>query len=453
MREPSSSVTPEDARPAAGPRDHPLRALLTGEIHARPYPAIAPPMRASHLALVSGEDAAEAERAHIATLCARLGAPPPPADATHFAHDFGAFSLLWERHTEFSTYTIMVRGPFADPFGDDGRAADAPPVARVPADWLAALPGERLVATHVAFYGRETPPPDDERLARLFRGNPVAGGGMLGGGARGWSDFRLHDDGFGRVLLYDLRLKKDQAGRLLQRVLEIETYRMMALLALPMARRDGPLVSEIDRALTGAMDRMREATDAEDESRLLDELTRLSARLEAIQAANSYRFGAARAYYGLVARRLEELREVRIEGSQPWRPFLERRLAPAIRTCESLARRQEALSQRLARATGLLRTRINVTLERQNRDLLASMNRRARLQIRLQETVEGLSVVAISYYAVGLIGYAAKALAKGGLPIDPGLAQGIAIAPVALAVWLGIRRLRTVVARRESDGR
>ncbi len=444
--DPSSSNHPS----AAGKwRDHPLRAALTGEIHARPYPLILPPVRASHLAFASGEDAAEAERAHVARLCARLGAPAPAAGATHFAHDFGDFSILWERHTEFSTYTILVAGPFEAPFGGPG---DEMPIARPPADWIAGLPGERLVATHVAFLGRDAPAPDDSRLAEWFDGNPVAGGGMLGGGARGWSDFRIHGDGFGRVLLHDVRLKEDQPGRLLQRVLEIETYGMMALLALPLARRDGPRVSEIDRALTAAMDRMREVSDADDESRLLDELTRLSARLEAILAANSYRFAAARAYHGLVERRLDELREVRVEGRQPWKPFLERRLTPAIRTCESLARREEALSRRLGRATGLLRTRINVTLERQNRDLLASMNRRVRLQIRLQETVEGLSVVAISYYAVGLVGYAAKALAATGVPVDPGVAQGIAILPVAAVAWFGIRRLRSAVTRRASDG-
>ena len=47
-------------------------------------------------------------------------------------------------------------------------------------------------------------------------------------------------------------------------------------------------------------------------------------------------------------------------------------------------------------------------------NLLGAMNRRQQLQLRLQATVEGLSVAAITYYIVGLVGYAAKGLKEGG---------------------------------------
>ena len=146
-------------------------------------------------------------------------------------------------------------------------------------------------------------------------------------------------------------------------------------------------------------------------------------------------------------RRIEELREERIEGIQTIAEFMDRRLAPAMRTCESVGERLEACATRLGRVSALLRARVEVALEAQNRDLLASMDRRARLQLRLQQTVEGLSVAAITYYVVGLIAYAAKAAHGVGLTLDPDLAAGLAVIPAALAVWWGVRRIRRGLRR------
>ena len=138
---------------------------------------------------------------------------------------------------------------------------------------------------------------------------------------------------------------------------------------------------------------------------------------------------------------------IRVEGFQTISEFMDRRLAPAMRTCESVAERQERLSARLMRAANLLRTRVDVALEGQNRDLLASMNRRARLQLRLQQTVEGLSVVAISYYLLSLIGYLARAVTAAGVPLEVDLAVGLAVLPVAALVWFGVRRVRRRVTK------
>ena len=122
---------------------------------------------------------------------------------------------------------------------------------------------------------------------------------------------------------------------------------------------------------------------------------------------------------------------------------MERQLKPAIRTCQSVGARQEVLARRLARACQLLRARIEVTLQEQNRDLLHSMDQRAHLQLRLQETVEGLSVVAISYYAIELIGYVIDALAgASGRPWLGEVGAGVAVPIVVAIVWIGIRRIR-----------
>ncbi len=233
----------------------------------------------------------------------------------------------------------------------------------------------------------------------------------------------------------------------MQRLFEIETYRMLALLALPLARRHGPELSRSGARLTEMTARLAAIEGLEDERRLLGELTRMSAEIEDMAATASYRFAAARAYDALVRRRVAELRETRFEGMQTIGEFLERRLAPAMATCEAVAARLEARSDRVSRASQLLRTRIDIALEAQNGELLRSMDRRARLQLRLQQTVEGLSVAAISYYLVGLVGYAAKALKAAGVALDADLVTGLSIPLVVGLVGFGVWRLRRLVQR------
>ena len=415
------------------------RAALNNEVHARPFAALEAPERVSHLAVLWGDGGAPADFAHLAALCEKSGVAPPPGTATHFAAEFGAFRLKWERHTEFSTYTFLRAGPFSGPAGDDPFAD--PAIARVPQAWLAHLPGSVLVAVHLALLPIASAENDAELVARTLVPDTTAGSLIAGGGAMAYTDFRLHEDGFGRILVREIRLSARQAGRMMQRLLEIETYRMMALLALPAAREHGAAIDAIGAELARITQDIAGASGLDDERRLLDRLVRLSAEAERIASATTFRFGAGRAYYALVRRRIEELREQRVEGMQTIGEFMDRRLAPAMRTCESVGERLEAISTRLARVSALLRARVDVALEAQNRDLLASMNRRARLQLRLQQTVEGLSVAAISYYVVGLVAYAAKAAKGAGIPVDPDIAAGVAILPVALAVWFAIRRL------------
>jgi uncharacterized membrane-anchored protein len=95
----------------------------------------------------------------------------------------------------------------------------------------------------------------------------------------------------------------------------------------------------------------------------------------------------------------------------------------------------------------MLHTRVDIVRERQNQQLLASMDRRARLQLRLQETVEGLSIAAITYYLVGLVGYAARGLSAAGWPLDAELVMGVSIPIVAVIAALGIRYVRRTIVR------
>ncbi|NIA72192.1 DUF3422 domain-containing protein [Pelagibius litoralis] len=429
-----------------GLRDHPLRAALNAEVHSRPFASLQAPERISHLALLSGERGAERDRRHVAALCERFAVAAPTAGDNHFMADFGPFRLKWERHTEFSTYTFFQNGAF-DPAAFSGFAVDL-----VPRDWVIGLPGDLLVGVHLDLLDHKMPLPDAAALARLFGHDNIVGSLVSGGSAEVWMDFTVQDDGFARIMLRDISLHPRQAGRLVQRFLEIETYRIMALLAFPAAKRHGGVLAATGERLTGITGRMTEIEGMGEERALLDELTAFSSEIEDVAAATNYRFGAASAYYALVRRRVEELREQRVEGMQTIGEFIDRRLAPAMRTCEAVSERLEVLSRRVARASELLRTRVDIQLEAQNRDLLQSMDRRARVQLRLQETVEGLSVAAITYYLASLVGYLAKAAKATGLPLDADIATGVSIPVIALLVWAAVRRLRRIVSRENAAG-
>ncbi len=421
--------------------EHAMRRLLVDEVHARPFESLRAPARASHMAWLTGEGTAAADLAHLADLCRRFDAVPPPGAANHYSADLGPFRCRWERHSEFTSYTFICDGVSKAPFV-------APVTDLVPADWLEHCPGELLVGCHVAFESQRKTPDSADRLHRFFAADSLAGSVMAGGNAKAWTDFRLHDDGFGRILLRDAGLRERQAGRLVQRLLEIETYRLMALLALPFARAAGPEIGETAAELTAITGRMTRLESLEDQQGMLERLTDLAARMERIASTNTYRFSAAAAYYALTEKRIAGLREERIEGLQTIGEFMERRLAPAMRSCQAIATRQDRLAERIARATSLLRTRVDIAMEEQNRNLLRSMDRRAKLQLRLQETVEGLSVAAISYYLVGLVGYAAKGVHAAGLAVPVDLVTGLSIPAVIVLVWYAVRRIRR---RLESD--
>lgn len=424
------------------PIDHPERRLLNDELHARPPEVMEAPLRISYLALLAPPELRARQSEQVADLARRFDVAPPAPDASHFSADLGRFRVKWERHAEFSRYKFIAAGNGDDPFAD-------PAVDLVPRDWLQGLAGQTMMAANVGFLKGSDGTLDTDAIAeRHFGGNVITGGHMAGGAASAVTDFRIHPDGFSRFLVLDRGLTPRQAGRTIQRLLEIDTYRMLALLALPVARALGPALDASERDLAGITAALVDAS-VEDESGLLDRLTRLEAEIEGRYADTLYRFAASDAYYELVRRRISELREERIQGIQTIEEFLERRLTPAMKTCQAVVGRQSSLSERVARASQLLSTRVEVTRERQTQALLASMDRRAKVQLRLQETVEGLSIAAVTYYTVGLVGYAAEGLKAAGVGLDSGLLKGFSIPIVAFLAWLGIQRIRRQVAKDE----
>jgi uncharacterized membrane-anchored protein len=416
---------------------HPLRATVLNELHARPFSPITTPRRFLHYAFMTSPAQATADRAALSALCDDIGVQGPAEGARHHRVDLGPAVLRWEQHGEFTTYTW----DFIADFDSDRHE----PFGRVPKDLLELIgllpqPGPHMVSADLHL----VPEVDSPQLEDIFDVTSLAVSVVDRGGAMVATDFRASPAGFVRILVVDLGLTGTRAGGLTQRMLEIETYRTLALMGLPEAQRLVPSVRRIEEELTRIAGAMAKSTGLEGDHVLLDDLTGMAAALEADSAASAFRLGASRAYDQLVTQRLNTIGEQPYGGWPTIARFLARRMAPAIRSCQVLQDRQADLAAKLARAANLLRTRVDVAIEQQNRDLLRSMNERTRLQLRLQQTVEGLSIAAISYYVVALLMHVLEGLADVHLmPIETGVATAVLVPVVIVCVAMvvhGIRR-------------
>jgi uncharacterized membrane-anchored protein len=403
------------------------RRVAIDEVHARPYLLIEAPRVLVQLAFMNDGNLAK-DKATLAELSSRMGASLPDDDTPLHGLTFEQGDLHCEKHTEFSTYLwcTPLDPETGNPSGEDpfkhGFTPPGPVICGIRLDVLAWT---------------------EETAKYIDRFDPISRCHSLveDGTAEIVTDFRQDADGLTRMLILDRGLTPMRLGALAQRLLEIETYRTLALLGIPLTRSLGPHLRAIEKRLAAITDEMRKSARHDSEA-LLSRLTDLSAELEADTAASLYRFGASRAYYEIVEERLAALGETFVPGCYRWRSFLHRRIAPAMRTCRAIEERQANLSDKLARATSLLRSWIDVELERQNGDLLASMNNRAKLQLQLQQTVEGLSVAAISYYVIGLLSYLIKGIPGIHDAVAPELVISALVPVVLLAIWWTVRRIR-----------
>jgi len=418
--------------------DHPLRYRLANELHARPFPNVAAPAQAIFLAIKQPRDAAKRDRAldraHLLALLDRFGADHPAPDATHFFGDLGKFRLKWEQHTEFVTYTAFLPA-------SGERAYDPAAWEAFPEDWLAKAPGVRITSAQIRI--ENAPATGQEiadRLADWMVPESLAVSHVLDDTAVIAGDFRIDSNGHMRFAVFCAAdTDSRRIGRIVQRICEIETYKAMSMLGLPMAREISTRMGEMDASLAQLVDAMTGHLAKPAET--LRELLSIAAELEKLQTESVFRFGATGAYEALVNQRIEVLREERFLGRQTFGEFMMRRYDPAMRTIKATERRLLSMSERAIRAGDLLRTQVDVDRSAQNQDLLASMDRRADMQLRLQKTVEGLSVVAISYYAVSLVVYLIAPLAEP-LGVDKTLLTALAVLPVVAGVWLTVRSIR-----------
>ena len=417
--------------------DHPLRQSSANELHARPFPTIAAPARAAFFAYKSADDETGrdvvADRAHLWRLLDMYDVAHPDEDATHFFGQLGSVWVKWECHTEFVTYTAILDDKGNVPF--DGSEFDI-----FPAEWLADLPGLTLSSTSLRIESDLKTESTKGKLSDWFVSESLAVSRVLDNAAVIAGDYRMDRNGHLRFAVFvPPSTGRRRVGRIVQRLNEIEVYKTMSMLGLIRARALSSELNLIDTEMSELVAALADdQISAEDN---LHALLRLSAKLEHHSARVAYRFAASKAYSAIVAQRIEVLREGQFEGRQTFREFMMRRFDPAMRTVQALDARLQDLIARAIRTGDLLRTRVDVERQGQSQELLTSMNRRADVQLRLQKTVEGLSIVAISYYATGLVLYVlAPVAAMSDWP--KGVLTACVVPVVVGVVYLALRRIR-----------
>lgn len=423
------------------PPDDVQRELLHNEVHARPPARIHLPAMVTYVALFNEGVTREQECEHLRRLPGQEALSVDHLKASFLRLRLPGYTLKWERHTEFTRYSIVQPLPAGAGLGAIN--PDLLGVLATPEGWLAGLPGRTIAAIHLVMVEAAIDAPQDALdRARHWLGDHTVVASLMGnqGHSMAVTDFWLRPEGFERVLVIaPPGTSETRAGRIAARLLELETYRLMALRGLPTAKALGPLLAHSERALADITAQLENKSNSD--QALLDTLIGLAAGVERATAEHSYRFSATRAYDALVRERTAELREQPIPGTRTLGEFLQRRMSPAMATVQSTAQRLASLSDRVTRTSALLRTRVDIATEGQNQQLLAKLTKGQELQLRLQSTVEGLSIAAISYYVISLILYLGKAGKEAGLPVKPELLAGAMIPLVLWGVWRTTKKI------------
>ncbi len=422
---------------------HPERIVLSNELHARPFPVLRAPSSAASISIERDMANPDADRAHLIALMDRYGAAHPAPDASHHSADLGKMRLKWERHSEFVTFTLFADHVSEVPFSGDL-------FQYFPDKWRAQSPGRLLSSVLVRIEQVDDPQGAIERIQKVgkdwFFDEAMAAAFVLEKEAAIVGDFRLDARDHIRFAVFQIgNTGAHRMGRIVHRLIEIETYKTMSMLTLPIARNVFSGLSDLDRDLGGVVAGMSE--EAGNPQDALNTLLDISSKIESFSAKTTFRFTAAEAYSALVYARVDVLLEERLAGYQLFSEFMSRRFEPAMRTCRSASMRLADISGRAARASRLLGTRVSVHVNEQNREILKNMDKRAALQLRLQETVEGLSVVAISYYAVSLL---VKFLYPFGAKIgwSESWVGAVVVVPVVAVVWFLVRNIRKTAEKR-----
>ncbi|MCD8504870.1 MAG: DUF3422 domain-containing protein [Burkholderiaceae bacterium] len=431
------------------PPEHPDRRRLHDEIHARPVGQAPQPVVVFCLAVLNDHVSREEELAHLAKLNASVDTAGTTGNFARVRVAGG--DIKWERHTEFTRYTMVLP---LDASNTAGRSpvvwlAQVRAVQEPFAQWFSQAPGQTIAAIEVTvLQSTEDVLAQGTEVGQAWFGESTLLISKLGtqGHSLVLTDFRVQNDGIERLLvLTPSHTSAARVGRTAHRLIEMEIYRLMALKGLPVAKSLGVQLAEAENSLATIAREVESSTSQDPE--LLHNLASLAATIERANADHNYRFSATAAYHDIVLQRIKELRETPAPGIQTVGEFIERRLGPAMATVAATAKRLDSLSERVSRVSDLLRTRVNIMTEQQNQQLLEKLTRGQALQLKLQQTVEGLSIAAISYYVVSLIYYLAKAgKTSGWLPFSPDLVAGVAIAPTVFVVWQIVRRIHRKIS-------
>ena len=424
------------------PPDDPQRTLLHNVVHTRQSQRIHLPALVVYIAVLSNDITLEQECEHLRRLPGQEGIMIDQLQHNFLRLRLQGYTLRWERHTEFTSYSLVQQLPESGQLG----ATDPDLLSSLvlPNGWLAGIPGRTFTAIKLVMVNGDLKSPEEMLLsARNWFGERPVVASLVGRNSRSLvvTDFMLRDSGFERILVIaPPKISVTRAGRIAQRLLEIETYRVMALRGLPVAKKLDSELANSEQQLASITDQLKNKITSEQE--LLDRLVALAVHMERITIEHMYRFTATRAYDKMITQRINELKEKAIPGTQIIGEFMWHRLSPAIAKVEDTAQRMGSLSERISHTSALLRMQVNILTEAQNQQLLEKLTRGQELQLRLQRTVEGLSIAAISYYVVSLILYLTKAGKAAGLQIHPELVTGVMIPMVLLVVWRITRHIQ-----------
>jgi len=433
-----------------------IQDVIDAELHARPYLTLGVNQRVFYFAFQTGEQSTEKEWSFVVDIMrqsygwteASIPSDLPTSPPRFFMYEEKGIIYRYERHSEFASLAII----FTNAVQKKGRKPDYFPadgVTKIPKDVVALFPGDLIVATWIEMSAdhRSLLPAD---LETYFQHDNFAGSFVADHGARVYCSMKLepHQKGefaFTRVLVQNLGLSEQRTGRLIQRLLEIETYRHFAMISLPMVNEIKPQLTKTENLLSQISKEMGHIGNTEPTEVLqhqLIQITNVTAKIEKISALTSYRLAATKAYDALVRSRIKELRETRIDNFQTIAQFLERRLVPAVRTCFAFQSRLEDVGLRAQRSNTLLRTRIEMQIQIQNNALLSSMENRAKQQLRLQEIVELLSIAAITYYLVSLLSYLLKGVKTEYLHLDRDTILAISVPVIAILLFAVLKLVR-----------
>jgi len=422
-------------------KQHHLRTILNEELHTRPFHDFEGTGRFIRFIylLDSGDDALFSG---INAWLLSQGRPVITSDEKFRREGFDSFALRAERHSEFVTLSFITKDAKSKA-GLPAKAFDLAANSHLPFSLIDQIEQPVFHAVWLEIGGKAPKSMTPDAVMAMLESRTSASSLISDGAGQVHFSFDCDDNGFSRAVLFNNNLSAERTGRLLLRMVELETYRMLTLLGLPVVRAHsaelGQIETELEQLTTAISTLIAEGS--QHLGSLLPQLSRLAAQVEKLSAETSFRLSATNAYQDVFYARMQRLNLSRLDGHQGLAGFLDRRMMPALQTCKAFAARLEGLSRRVERTGSLLRTHTEYSIQKQNTDLLTSMNRRAQAQLRLQQTVEGLSVIAGTYYGVGLVGVIAKLLPEemtGNLSVD--IIKAVSLPFVAVGIALILRR-------------
>ena len=431
------------------------------ELHARPYIKLGNNLRTFHFAYLIKENDENQSWYYLDKFLRKINFQKLPKEASKYWVAEGKDLIIrYECHTEFISLTLIYPNKIDSIKNHKPKLFEENFLNVLPIEFLKNFPGHHFLSTWIEmvpsnFYFK----PID--IEEFFYHDNFAGSNVAEDGANVFMSFKSDrtdflESGFRRVFIQNKNLRTRRTGRLLQRIVELETYQVLSLLGLPQVRQETLNLSNLEKQITEITKSVSKTAKKNlnkksivhtDYQKDLNELSYVVAKIEEIDSSMNYRLSATAAYYKLVEQRIQDLREERMESFQTNYEFLSRRLQPAIRTSEAFSRRLESLATRAQRADNLVRTQIEMGVQIQNKNLLESMELRARAQLRLQETVESLSIVAITYYIVGLLSTLVNPINFGNLIVSKSTFLALCVPIILILVWYIAKMVRKKINR------